>query len=252
MDEENMFWKADIEAMEKGYIEVEDKGYKCLICGEVFDKDEVFPMDNRFITSKKMIQEHIRMEHNSVIDYMLGLNKSYTSLTENQKEVLTLMYMGFNDKEIAKKLKVKEATIRNYRFKFKEKEKQAKLFLAIMSNVKKSPHVAGEYEDKLISPHVAATQVDERYNTTEGEQAKVINNYFDETGGLKNFPAKEKRKIIVLREIAKNFKYGETYSEKQINRVLKRIYEDYVLLRRYLIEYGFLDRSNDGSSYWVK
>ena len=30
------------------------------------------------------------------------------------------------------------------------------------------------------------------------------------------------------------------------------MYEDYVHIRRYLIEYGFLDRKADGSAYWVK
>ncbi|MBJ6950597.1 DUF2087 domain-containing protein, partial [Vibrio cholerae] len=29
-------------------------------------------------------------------------------------------------------------------------------------------------------------------------------------------------------------------------------YPDFVTLRRYLIEYGFLDRTDDGSQYWVK
>lgn len=42
------------------------------------------------------------------------------------------------------------------------------------------------------------------------------------------------------------------YSEREVNRILKRIYEDYANLRRALIEYGFIDRTNDGSSYWVK
>ncbi len=34
--------------------------------------------------------------------------------------------------------------------------------------------------------------------------------------------------------------------------ILKPIYHDYVMIRRYLIEYGFLDRHRDGSAYWVK
>lgn len=74
----------------------------------------------------------------------------------------------------------------------------------------------------------------------------------DENGALHTFPAKEKKKIIILREIATNFKSGEIYTEKEINRVLKRIYDDYVLIRRYLIEYGFLDRNTNGTGYWVK
>ena len=51
---------------------------------------------------------------------------------------------------------------------------------------------------------------------------------------------------------SKNFSVGKKYSEKEINRVLKRIYEDYVTIRRALIQYGFLDRSKDCSEYWVK
>jgi hypothetical protein len=30
------------------------------------------------------------------------------------------------------------------------------------------------------------------------------------------------------------------------------VYDDYVTVRRYLIEYGFLDRKDDGSQYWLK
>lgn len=74
----------------------------------------------------------------------------------------------------------------------------------------------------------------------------------DDTGALKNYPAKEKKKIIILAEISKNFSKGKNYSEKEVNVILKRIYEDYVTLRRALIEYGFIQRSNDCSSYWVK
>jgi hypothetical protein len=56
----------------------------------------------------------------------------------------------------------------------------------------------------------------------------------------------------VLRKIAQQFKEGRQYSEKEVNRVLMRIYEDHVLLRRYLIEYGFLDRTRDGAIYMRK
>ena len=75
----------------------------------------------------------------------------------------------------------------------------------------------------------------------------------DENGALLQFPAREKKKIIVLREIVKNFKADREYSEKEVNRILERIYaRDYPTVRRYLIEYGFMDRSKDGSVYRVK
>lgn len=48
------------------------------------------------------------------------------------------------------------------------------------------------------------------------------------------------------------FELSRKYTEKEVNQILKEANPDYVTLRRYLIDYGFLDRYNDGSSYWVK
>ena len=69
---------------------------------------------------------------------------------------------------------------------------------------------------------------------------------------LKTFPPKEKKKVVILRTIAKEFEEGIRYSEVQVNEILKDIYPDYVTLRRYLIEYGYLERTRDGSAYWKK
>lgn len=50
----------------------------------------------------------------------------------------------------------------------------------------------------------------------------------------------------------KNFSPDKKYKEQEINRISKRIYEDYAKIRRALVEYGFIDRTNDGVGYWVK
>jgi len=50
----------------------------------------------------------------------------------------------------------------------------------------------------------------------------------------------------------KKFDSSEKYTEKEVNQILESVYPDFVTLRRYLIEYGFLDRTADGSKYWVK
>ena len=91
--------------------------------------------------------------------------------------------------------------------------------------------------------------VDDRYGITAAEREKTVKTYFDETGALRQIPVKEKKKIIVLREIMKNFRAEKAYSEKEINRVLGRIHADYATLRRALVEYGFMDRTPDGSIY---
>ena len=92
--------------------------------------------------------------------------------------------------------------------------------------------------------------IDDRYVITEAEREEKIKKFFGEDGSLIRFPKKEKDKLIVLMKIAGEFTSNRIYSEKEVNEILKGYYDDYVLLRRYLIEYGFITRKPDGSSYW--
>ena len=87
---------------------------------------------------------------------------------------------------------------------------------------------------------------------TDKDREKTIKAYIDENGAIKQFPSKEKKKIIILGEIMKSFDKNYEYSEKEVNRILQRMYDDYVTLRRALVEYGFLDRADDCSVYRVK
>jgi len=96
--------------------------------------------------------------------------------------------------------------------------------------------------------------MDEQYGITAEEKEKVLTNYFkgDFTNRIEVFPSKEKKKLIILQHIAARFEPSRTFSEKEVNDILKPIYHDFVSVRRYLIEYGFFGRSSDGASYWVK
>ncbi|KOP80206.1 transcriptional regulator [Lysinibacillus sp. FJAT-14745] len=235
-----------IEELSKGYVNTGD-GYECIFCKEIFDVEEVFQIDNRFFTAKKAIQLHIENEHNSVFEALLQLDKKYTGLSDIQTELLMLFATGAPDKDIINSTSANSiSTIRQHRFKLKEKEKQAKVFLAIMQALETT---------KVYEPiHKGATQVDERYAITVDEKEKVLATYFKNglDGPIESFPSKEKRKIILLQYIVTKFAVGRKYSEKEVNEILKPIYSDYVSIRRYLIEYGFLDRSDDCTTYWVK
>jgi len=96
--------------------------------------------------------------------------------------------------------------------------------------------------------------VDDRYNITNDEQQELIAKYFPNgtNAPILRFPKKEKHKIVILRAIAKHFSEDKIYTEKELNTILKTYDEDYVLIRRCLIEYGFMDRKDDGSAYWIK
>jgi len=248
-----LFWSATIEEVKKGYIETNEE-YKCIICEEAFQKGRIYEIKSELYDVRKATDIHVEEKHGSILEYLLGMNSTFTGVSEVQRELITLISQGLSDKEVAAKLGVAPSTIRNHRYKLREKEKQAKLFLAMMDLLSKNTNKKINKLDKdvICDAHKTATTLDDRYNITDKEKNDVIKNYMDENKALKSYPAKEKKKIIVLEEISKNFSKGKTYSEKEINRILKRIYEDYATLRRALIEYGFVERSNDCSSYWVK
>ncbi len=171
-------------------------------------------------------------------------------MTDHQKSILELFYEGNSDNDVAKALSTgSTSTIRNHRFSLREKQKQAKVFLAIME-------LLGEQMPKkhaFIDIPRNSKQVDDRFATTEQENDKILSTCFKEglKGPLDSFPLKEKKRVTILQHILKYFDANKSYTEKEVNAILKPIYEDYVLLRRLLIEYGFMARVQDGSSYWV-
>ncbi|MBS5985553.1 DUF2087 domain-containing protein [Clostridium sp.] len=250
---EELFWESSIEEVKKGYIE-EENCYRCLVCEDEFEKGRIYNVNENLYDAKKATEIHIGGKHGSMLQYLLNMNNNFIGISEVQRDLIILMANGLSDKEIAIKMGVAQSTIRNHRYKLREKEKQARLFLAMMellsSNINKK--ITKLDNEQLCDAHKTATTIDDRYNITEKERETVIKNYMNETGGIKTYPSKEKKKIIILGEVTKNFVKGRKYTEKDINKILKRVYDDYVTIRRALIEYGFIERSNDCSAYWVK
>jgi len=90
--------------------------------------------------------------------------------------------------------------------------------------------------------------------TAADETQKTIDAFFKSTDPpvLKTLQMKDKHKLVILRVIVEQFEVGRKYSEKEVNNILKPIYEDFAAVRRYLIEYGFMERTQDCKEYWVK
>ncbi|MFD2043597.1 DUF2087 domain-containing protein [Ornithinibacillus salinisoli] len=249
---EDVFWNASISDLKNGYrYDPKLEVFQCIICEEIFQQGVIYPVNGVLYDAQLAIKKHIQEKHQSMFDFLLGMDKKYTGLSELQKEILTFFHAGLSDKEIASKLDAgSTSTIRTHRFKLREKEKQARVFLTIMELLKQED----SRSEDLITIHKGATMVDERYAITNAEKEKVLSTYFNQglDGPLQSFPSKEKRKIIILQHIITKFDVNKTYSEPEINETLKQIYDDFVTLRRYLIEYGFMERNKDCSQYWLK
>ena len=76
----------------------------------------------------------------------------------------------------------------------------------------------------------------------------VMLRFFDADGRLTTLPKKQAMRVAALDVVAARFVPGVHYTELEINRELMAVFDDYVGLRRELVDFGFLDRA-DGS-YW--
>lgn len=250
MELSEMFWNASLEDFKRGYVQ-EERAYYCLLCGKQVEKGVIYPFEGQLYEAERYVRLHIEEVHGSVFDYLISLDKKLTGLTEHQNNLLRLFYQGKSDAEVQKELGIGSAsTIRNHRFVLKEKERQAKVLLALMELLK----ARDVHSPAFVPLHQSATMVDDRYNITQEEHDAIVQKYFPEggTGALLKFPLKQKQKLVVLREIVKRLEQDRIYTEKELNEQLKVIYADYAVIRRYLIEYGFLERKADGSEYRLK
>lgn len=236
-----------LDEIKTGYRKIES-GYECLQCGKIFSEEEVYPIEGHYLLAKAAVKHHVSAIHGDKFHTLLNLEKKDNSLTDVQKVLFQYFYEGKSDKEIANLTNTSASTIRHQRFVFKEKAKQAKIYLALYELAMEGK------DDDFLSIHAGARQVDDRFIATKQEEQQVLETMFHSLNPLKlkQFPAKEKKKIIVLRTIMKGLDEQKRYHEQELNEYLKAIYDDYVTIRRYLIEYGYLERTNDCKEYWVK
>ena len=249
-----MIWNYSINEIVNGYVE-DTECFTCVLCEKTFEKGKIYTIEEQLYDAYGAVRHHIKTRHKSVANYLLQQELSLTGISEVQHEILVALLAGKNDKDITSQLGIAASTVRNHRFKLREKEKQAKLFYALMESLEKeTENKIGASDQGMIEEiHETATMVDLRYNITSREREKTIETYMEKDGTLRQFPAKEKKKIILLGEIIKQFERHVEYTEKEINDVLKRIYaNDYPTIRRALIEYGFMERTKDCTKYQIK
>ncbi|MGY3779643.1 DUF2087 domain-containing protein [Isobaculum melis] len=79
---------------------------------------------------------------------------------------------------------------------------------------------------------------------------QVIQTFFKE-GKLIQIPKKEGKKLIIFNEIIQQFDIHKQYSEKEVNEIIQAIYADFAIIRRYLVDYRYLNRDRAGTIYSV-
>lgn len=80
---------------------------------------------------------------------------------------------------------------------------------------------------------------------------KVIRDFTFPDGRIKAIPTQRKKIDAILRYVLPAFEPGVRYSEKQVNEILSRYYQDTATLRRELVDSQILSRQSSGGEYWV-
>ena len=79
---------------------------------------------------------------------------------------------------------------------------------------------------------------------------KVLKNFLNADGSLKQIPPQGNKLLIVLNFIVDAFAFDTNYSEKEVNTILRRFHVDTASLRRAFVDRGMLARESDGTKYW--
>jgi hypothetical protein len=81
--------------------------------------------------------------------------------------------------------------------------------------------------------------------TQDEEPEDAVLRRFISRGRLLAVPAARGKRLVVLDHLAGLFEPGRRYPEPEVNELLKRYHPDYAMLRRYLVDDGFLDREDE-------
>lgn len=82
---------------------------------------------------------------------------------------------------------------------------------------------------------------------------KTTRAFIDQEGKIKQVPVSLKKRCCVLSYLIEKFEENRRYNEKEVNEIISQwhTFNDYFLLRRLLVDEGYLLRTPDGSKYWV-
>ncbi|HAV78222.1 MAG TPA: ArsR family transcriptional regulator [Anaerolineae bacterium] len=111
-----------------------------------------------------------------------------------------------------------------------------------------------ELDEKAIES-LARGQFEARrpvYDANEEDEdiRKMLNTFLLADGTLKQIPPLGKKLLIIMNFLVHAFDFDATYTEKEVNIILRRFHVDTAALRRYLVDYGLMERESDGTKYW--
>jgi hypothetical protein len=102
---------------------------------------------------------------------------------------------------------------------------------------------SGLRADTRVFADAAVPRVKPDLGDATPEQAAVLQNFVGGDGRVASLPARAAKRKLVLEYVFNRFEPKREYGEREVNAVLEQVHDDYVTLRRYLVDEGLLVRS---------
>lgn len=126
-------------------------------------------------------------------------------------------------------------------------------FLEFIGAIGQADGVFTINEDKLATlGREKLTHTNEVFSpdeTLDERSKKILKDFLNADGSIRQIPDQAKIKPI-LNYLIQSFDFDRTYTEREVNEIIKRFHIDTSGLRRDLIDAGLLARESDGSQYW--
>lgn len=98
-----------------------------------------------------------------------------------------------------------------------------------------------EVFDKTIESYISEYAVQ---SDNDDYRKKVLDAFF-KGKRLIQIPVQQKKREIVLSEIMKDFGQSRDYPEAEVNEIIKKRYDDFCTVRRWLVSDGFMSRDHE-------
>ena len=117
-----------------------------------------------------------------------------------------------------------------------------------LSRLRQARLVAAQVLDGATTFRLETDQIDRLSRTLLNrevppgdERAHVLRPFFDGER-IRRLPATQSKKLMILEEVARRVAPGRRYTEREVDAILKAVYDDHCELRRALVDYRFLSR----------
>lgn len=172
------------------------------------------------------------------LDRLLDFHKALADV--NRLKIVMLLAAGsLSGQEIAEKLGLAPATVTHH-----------------MNILRNASIVRGTRDKNTIYFQLNEKDLQEKSDalmrrvalvkrTNNSEYEKVVANFFDREGRLKNIPSQRRKKLYVFEHMLQGLEVGRSYSEKEIDEFIKQYHDDYCTIRREFIINHYMYRDNN-------